>query len=172
MHLVHSFTVLSLSATLTVAEGVSAQRRPAGITPQEVTVGAAIALTVAGTPYQYSGQAVCEHLSRGSIYDVAAARWSVRHSGAGRDVSLTVWRPQSGGDDMVTLAVNVEGTRYDVNTVKAPRAPSAVGSGTVTFAPEGKGGSFTINATAGSGALITGTIKCDAFTTSAAVAGN
>ena len=72
MHLVHSLTVLCLTVALTVAEGVSAQRRPAGITPQEVKVGAAIALTVAGTPYQYSGQAVCEHLSRGSIYDIAA----------------------------------------------------------------------------------------------------
>jgi hypothetical protein len=42
----------------------------------------------------------------------------------------------------------------------------------VKFVPEGKGGTFTLNATAGSGAAVTGTIKCDAFTVPAAVAGN
>ena len=171
MRLVHSFTVLSLMAALVIAAPVSAQRRPAGSAPQEAKVGATIALVVAGTAYQFSGQAVCEHLSRGSIYDIPAARWSVRHSEAGRDLSLTVWRPQS-GSDMVTLAVGIGGKRHDVNTVKAPKATSVTGSATVKFAPEGKGGTFTLNATAGSGAAITGTIKCEAFTTPIAVAGN
>ena len=172
MHLVHSFAVLAVVAALMVAKADSAQRRPAGTAPQQAKVGAAIALTVAGTAYQFSGEAVCEHLARGSIYDVPASRWSVRHTDTARDLSLTVWRPQAGGEDMVTLAVSIMGRRYDVNTVKAPRAPAAVGLATVKFAPEGKGGMFTINGTSGSGAPITGTIKCDAFTTPVAVAGN
>src|SRR5688572_25841394 len=171
MNLVHSFTVLCFAAALTFAAPVSAQRRPAGSAPQEASVGATIALDVAGTAYQFSGQAVCQHLLRGSIYDIPAARWSVRHNEAARDLSLTVWRPQSGGD-MVTLAINIGGKRHDVNTVKAPKATSVTGSATVKFAPEGKGGTFTLNATAGSGAAITGTIKCEAFTTPVAVAGN
>jgi hypothetical protein len=171
MNLAHSFTALCFAAALTLVVPVSAQRRPAGSAPQEAKVGATIALDVAGTAYQFSGQAVCEHLSRGSIYDIPAARWSVRHNEAARDLSLTVWRPQSGGD-MVTLAVNIGGKRHDVNTVKAPKATSVTGSATVKFAPEGKGGTFTLNATAGSGAAITGTIKCEAFTTPVAVAGN
>ena len=172
MHLVHSFTLLYLAAALTIAAPVSVQRRPAGSAPQEAKVSATIALTVAGVAYQFSGQAVCEHLSRGSIYDIPAARWSVRHSEPARDLSLTVWRPQSGSGDMVTLAVGIGGKRHDVNTVKAPKATSVTGSATVKFAPEGKGGTFTLNATAGSGAAVTGTIKCEAFTTPAAVAGN
>jgi hypothetical protein len=171
MNLAHSFTALSFATALTLVVPVSAQRRPAGSAPQEAKVGATIALDVAGTAYQFSGQAVCEHLSRGSIYDIPAARWSVRHSEAARDLSLTVWRPQSGGD-MVTLAINSGGKRHDVNTVKAPKATSVTGSATLKFAPEGKGGTFTLNATAGSGAAITGTIKCEAFTTPVAVAGN
>ena len=171
MNLAHSFTALCFAAALTLVVPVPDQRRPAGSAPQEAKVGATIALDVAGTAYQFSGQAVCEHLSRGSIYDIPAARWSVRHSEAARDLSLTVWRPQSGGD-MVTLAVGIGGKRHDVNTVKAPKATSVTGSATVKFAPEGKGGTFTLNATAGSGAAITGTIKCEAFTTPVAVAGN
>ena len=171
MNLAHSFTALCFTTALTLVVPVSAQRRPAGSAPQEGKVGATIALDVAGTAYQFSGQAVCEHLSRGSIYDIPAARWSVRHSEAARDLSLTVWRPQSGGD-MVTLAINIGGKRHDVNTVKAPKATSVTGSATLKFAPEGKGGTFTLNAKAGSGAAITGTIKCEAFTTPVAVAGN
>src|SRR6187401_3538843 len=113
MYLVHSFTVLCFTAALTMVASVPDQRRPAGAVPQEATVGATIALNVAGAAYQFSGQAVCEHLSSGAIYDIPAARWSVRHNDANRDVSLTVWRPKSGGD-MVTLAVRVAGKRHDV----------------------------------------------------------
>lgn len=171
MHLVHAFTVLCFAAALSIAAPVPAQRRPAGSAQQEAKVNATIALNVGGMAYQFSGQAVCEHLSRGSIYDIPASRWSVRHSETARDLSLTVWRPQSGGD-MVTLAVGIGGKRHDVNTVKAPKATSVTGSATVTFAPEGKGGTFTLKATAGSGAAITGTIKCETFTTPVAVAGN
>jgi len=172
MYLVHSLVVLCFVSGLTVVAPGPAQRRPAGSVPQEATVSAAIALKVAGMDYQFSGQAVCEHLSSGGIYDIPAERWSVRHSESARDLSLTVWRPQSGGGDMVTLAVDIGGKRHDVNTVKAPKAPSTTGSATVKFAPEGKGGTFTLNATAGSGAAVTGTIKCAAFTTPAAVAGH
>ncbi len=171
MQLVHSLIVLGFASALTIVAPVPAQRRPAGSAPQEAKVSATIALNVAGMAYQFSGQAVCEHLSRGSIYDIPAERWSVRHSEAARDMSLTVWRPQSGGD-MVTLAVSIGGKRHDVDTVKAPKATAVTGSATVKLAPEGKGGTFTLNATAGSGAAVTGTIKCEAFTTPAVVAGN
>ena len=172
MRITQSFTVLCFASALTLVAPLSAQRRPAGAAPQEAKVSATISLDVAGAPYQFSGQAVCEHLSQGAIYDIPAARWSVRHNEAARDLSLTVWRPQSGSGDMVTLAVAIGGKRHDVNTVKAPRAPAVTGSATVTFAPEGKGGTFTLKATAGSGAAVTGTIKCAAFTTPEAVAGN
>ena len=173
MQLVHSFTVLSLAAALTLVAPASAQRRPAGSPPQEAKVNATVALKIADSAYNFTGQAVCEHLSRGSIYDIPAARWSVRHNEAARDLSLTLWRPLSGSGDMVTLAVNIGGKRHDVDTVKAPKSTAAAtGSATVKFAPDGKGGLFTLNATAGSGAAITGTIKCEAFTTPTAVAGN
>jgi hypothetical protein len=172
MHAVHSLIALGFAAVLIVVTPVGAQRRSAPSAPEEPKVNATIALTVAGTPYQFSGQALCQHLSQGSIYDIPAQRWSVRHNEAARDLSLTVWRPQSGSGDMVTLAVDIGGKRHDVNTVKAPKATAVTGSATVKFVPEGKGGTFTLNATAGSGAAVTGTIKCDAFTVPAAVAGN
>jgi hypothetical protein len=59
-----------------------------------------------------------------------------------------------------------------VNTLKAKPSDTVKGSGTVALATAGKGGTFTINATTDNGAKISGTIKCEAFTTRAAVAGH
>jgi hypothetical protein len=71
---------------------------------------------------------------------------------------------------MVTLNVSMGGKRYDVSTVKSPQGPA--GSGGVKLAPEGAGGTFTVDATTASAAKITGTVKCGAFMASETVAGN
>ena len=62
------------------------------------------------------------------------------------------------------------GKRYDVSTIKSPQGPS--GSGSVKLVKEGTGGTFTIDAATPSAGKITGTIKCDAFPASEAVAGD
>jgi hypothetical protein len=90
--------------------------------------------------------------------------WSVQHSQEGRNLALTVWRPRSAGEAMLNLSITAAGKSYDVSTVKVGQQGSPSGTGTVTFAPAGKGGTFTINATAASGAKIVGTVTCDAFT--------
>ena len=145
----------------------SAQRRVPG--SQEKKVGVAIDLKVNSVPYTFKGDAICDHLAKGSIYDIVAERWSVRHDDNGRNINLSLWRPIKGGD-MVQLNVYMAGKRYDVSTIKSPQGPS--GSGSVKLVKEGTGGTFTIDAATASAGKITGTIKCDAFPASDAVAGD
>lgn len=163
---------VALLIALAVAATTGAeQRRPMNTPAPDAKVRTEIALKIgAATSYAFSGQAVCQHLSEGSIYDTPAERWSVIHRDEGRSLNLTLWRPRSGGGAMTTFDVTIGGTRYRINTVRAPQA-RVVGSATVTFAPQGTGGTFTINGTSDSGAKISGTIRCDAFTVPAAVAG-
>ena len=73
---------------------------------------------------------------------------------------------------MITLAVSDGGKRLDVNTVKGRQQTQTTGSGSVKLTAAGKGGTFTINAKTASGGAISGTITCEAFTTSRPVAGD
>ncbi len=163
-----SIAFVLLSAALMCSTAASAQRRLPG--SQEKKVGVAIDLNVNGTPYAFKGEASCDHLAKGSIYDIAAERWSVRQDDTGRNINFSLWRPTSGAGDMVTLNVSMGGKRYDVSTVKSPQGPS--GSGTVKLTTQGAGGTFTIDVSTASSAKITGTVKCDAFPASEAVAGD
>ncbi len=163
-----SMCLVFLSVALMCSTAASAQRRLPG--SKETKVGVAIDLNVNGTPYTFKGGASCDHLAKGSIYDIAAQRWSVRQDDAGRNISLSLWRPTSGVGDMVTLNVFMGGKRYDVSTVKRPQGSS--GSGTVKLTTQGVGGTFTIDVSTASAAKITGTVKCAAFPASEAVAGD
>jgi hypothetical protein len=159
--------VLLLIAMSLAAAPDMAQRRPMGTGAPERSVSATIDLKVGAAAYSFSGKARCEHMPKGSIYDVVAERWSVNQSGNGQNLMLNVWKPLAGGENLITLSVTTAGKSQTVNT----SAPSKQGSGTVTFAPQGTGGTFTINATSDSGAKISGTVKCEAFTPAEAVAG-
>ena len=160
--------VLFVSAVLMCSGAAFGQRRLPG--SQEKKVGVAIDLKVNGTPYTFKGEASCDHLAKGSIYDIAGERWSVRQDDNGRNMNLTLWRPANGSGDMVQLNVYMGGKRYDVSTIKSPQGPS--GSGSVKLVMEGTGGTFTVDATTPSAGKITGTIKCDAFPASVTVAGD
>ena len=161
-------SVLFVCAVLMVPAALSAQRRLPG--SQEKKVGVAIDLKVNGTLYTFKGEAICDHLAAGSIYNIVAERWSVRHDDNARNVNLSLWRPKNGTADMVQVSVYMAGKRYDVSTIKSPQGPS--GSGSVKLVKEGTGGTFTIDAATPSAGKITGTIKCDAFPASEAVAGD
>jgi len=163
-----SISVVFVSAALMLSVGASAQRRLPG--SQEKKVGVAIDLKVNGMPYTFKGDASCNHLAQGSIYDIVAERWSVRHDDNGRNISLSLWRPAKGTGDMVQLNVSMAGKRYDVSTIKSPQGPS--GSGSVKLVKEGTGGTFTIDAATPSAGKIAGTIKCDAFPAAEVVAGD
>ena len=164
--------MLSALAVIVLSTSFSAQRRPAGSTPQDQTVAVAIDLRVNGAPYTFKGQAVCHHLAKGSIYNTLAERWSVQHSEKENSVNVTLWHPLAGGSDMVTLAVATGGKRYDVTTVKGPQGTGSAGSGSARLTREGAGGTLTIEATTAAGAEIAGTVKCERFTAPEVVAGN
>lgn len=164
---------LGLCGALAVAPVAAAQRpAPSPETPSSGMPAVAIALQAGSDSYRFSGRAACTHEPKGYIYTVAAQLWSVQQTDATRDVTLTFWRPADGSGDMFTLHLQTGDRRYAADTVKTKDGGSPQGSGKVTFASEGRGGTFTVNAKTASGATITGTIKCDGFRPAMAEGGN
>ncbi len=163
--------VVGFAITLMIASAVAAQRRSVPSTLSDTKVDVAITLQVAGQPYRFEGKAECRHAPVASIYNVVAQNWSVQQSDEQRSIGLTLWRPRNTSGDMFSLSVTIGGKTYVVSTVKAGES-SVQGSGKVAFTTSGAGGTFTINATAANGAVITGTIKCSAFTAAYAEAGD
>ncbi|MBP1637075.1 MAG: hypothetical protein H6Q10_3649 [Acidobacteria bacterium] len=158
-------------AFASVAAAQSTTRRAAG-TALNDTAGVSVALQAGGDSYRFTGQAKCTHERQGYIYTVPAQLWSVEQSDGTRSVHLTFWRPASGSADMFTLHLQGGGTTHFTDTVKTPNGGSPRGSGQVTFAPAGAGGTFTVNVTAANGTKISGTVRCDAFGAVYAEGGN
>jgi hypothetical protein len=161
--------VVIIATATTVSAG--AQARRAATQTADPTVAVAVALKAGGDAYNFTGRGTCTYAPVAGIYDLRAEQWRVEQSGAGGGVTLTFWHPASGAD-MFTLSVTAGGTRSAVNTVKVGGKGTVEGSGTVTLAREGKGGTFTVAASTAKGARVTGTIKCDAFTPAIAEGGD
>jgi hypothetical protein len=135
---------------------------------QRPQVPVEVSMKIAGQPYVAKGSGSCTHEPKGSIYDVVSEMWTAIYQDGGRSVHLTFWKPVNGSAPMFTLAaIGKPGT--NVSTV---RGGPVTGSGTVTFAPSGKGGTFTVDAKSKAGEPVTGTIKCDAFTPAIAEGGD
>lgn len=157
-------------AVLAVAVSAGAQRRAPGERP-DTTVPVTIALKAGAEAYNFTGKATCSHAPRASIYNLLAERWTIDQSEGSRSATLALWHPAS-GNDLVSLSLSTGGKRYSVSTIKVGDNGTVEGSGTISLAREGSGGTFTVNATAANGTKITGTIKCDAFTAAIAEGGN
>ena len=160
----------SIVIATTVVAGAQAQRTAAA-QRTDPTVAAAIALTAGADAYNFTGRAKCTYAPIAGIYDLRAEQWRVEQAGDAGSVTLTFWHPASGAD-MFTLALAAGTARAAVNTVKVGANGTVEGSGTVTLARQGKGGTFTVAATTAKGAKISGTIKCDAFTPAIAEGGD
>jgi hypothetical protein len=146
------------------------QQRPSAGQPP--TVGVTIALKAGASSYEFAGQASCTYAPIAAIYGVVSEQWNVEQSEGSRSLQLTLWRPKNASGDMFNLSVSGGARPQTVNTVKATSAPAPQGSGSVTLTRAGKGGTFTVNATTAAGGVITGTIKCDAFTPAIAEGGD
>ena len=144
-------------------------RRDAG---EKRTVGVAIALKAGAEQYQFKGQASCTHAPIASIHNVVAEQWTVEQSEGSRSSHLTLWKPKNGSGEMFSLSLSTGSHSRRVNTVTAPGAPAASGSGKVSLASAASGGTFTIDAKAADGTAIAGTIVCDAFLPAIAEGGN
>ncbi len=164
--------IVALSASLLISPPPQMQRRTPGGPAQSGGVSASIALKAGAQSYDFTGTAQCRHAPQASIYDLPAEMWSVQQSDGDRSLALTVWRPRSGDSSMLTLSVSVGGKRHEVTTVSVGGRGEVKGSGTVTFAAEGKGGTFAIRAKGADGAAIAGTVTCGAFTPLVAEGGN
>lgn len=164
-------TAVVLAAVLLVTGiGLGAQRAGQAAS----TVGVEVSLKAGTGTYASRGQGSCTHAPQASIYGVTSQMWTVRHQDQGRSVQLTFWKPTDGSNTMFSLSMNGK-PRASVSTVRGRTASAGAtpeGSGTVTFAPAGKGGTFTIDAKTATGDPIAGTIKCDAFTAAVAEGGN
>jgi hypothetical protein len=122
-----------------------------------------IALQVGAKKYAFSGEGECKAAPQASIYGINAALYSVSQRAGSRGLSLTLWQPKNGSAEMMTLHVSDGASRYEVDTVKGGAKRETKGSGKTTLQKSGTGGVFTIQAVAGSGEKIGGTIKCARF---------
>lgn len=153
---------LMVASALTSAEQVRRQTPGTALVPLEVS------LKVGTSAYGAKGQGSCTHAQQAAIYGVRSEMWTVRHEADGRSLQLTLWKPKDESAPMFSLSIN--GTPNA--TVSTVRGGQVSGSGAVRFEQSGKGGAFTVDAKDKSGASITGTIKCEAFTAAVAAGGN
>ena len=154
--------VLGFAIALTIISAASAQGGNVPDMPSEV--GVAIALRVAGKPFHFEGKAKCEYVPVASIENVVAEKWTASLIEPNRSLGLTLWRPKNRSGDMFSLNVLLPAKGYIIDTVRHGGKGSVTGSGNVTLKTSGAGGTFTIHATSGDGDVITGTIRCSAFT--------
>ena len=167
-HRVASAIAITVLATTVVTH--AQVRRRAEPTNESAKVPMQISLQVGGAPYVFTGSGSCRSTPRASIYDVPAAMWTVEQDADGKSLTLTVWHPSTGAD-MLSLAVTATGKSHRVDTVKVGQRGDVQGSGTVKLDTSGQGGVITINAVSQDGAKISGTIKCDRFTSEEAAGG-
>lgn len=149
---------VAAASALTSAD--QANRRP--------TVPLEISLKVGQGTYAAKAQGTCTHARQAAIYNIRSQQWTVRHEEDGRSAQLIFWKPVDGSAEMFNLSVS---GKSDVS-VSTVRGGQMSGSGTVKFEPSGKGGTFTVDAKGKAGEPLTGTFKCDAFTTAIAEGGN
>lgn len=150
-----------LLTTVLVASDQVRRRSGPPLVPMEV------ALKVGADAFNAKGEGACTHAPQASIYNVRSEMWSARHEAGDRSVQLTLWKPADGSAPMFTLSANGAKSL----TLSTVRGGEVSGSGTVTFVPSGKGGTFTIAAKSKTGETVSGTIRCDAFTPAQAEGG-
>jgi hypothetical protein len=167
----HSGTIgIALFAVLMLVP-IAAARQAASSSGK---VGVSIDFKVEDTAYAFNGPASCFYMPKANIMSVSGEHWQVAQQAPERSVVLSFLKPADGGEDMFSLHVTTGGKKYVTNTIVFRRGaakPPTEGSGSAKFEPAGKGGTFTVDATAVNGAKVTGTIKCDGFTARREVGG-
>ena len=151
------FTRTLFAAAVLGISGISAA---AGAQNKPATVQ--IDLRVGGAAYNASGPGECHATDDASIFNAPAAMKGVQQFDANRSLNFTLWRLTKGGES-ITLDVEIGGKRHRVNTLTVGPATNRRGSGNATFQSRGGGGVFTFDATADTGARITGQVSCSAF---------
>jgi hypothetical protein len=148
--------MLTLGLALLLGAGTMSARM------SDATTSVEVALEVDGRPVVLKGAGECNFTDDATIYEAPATMWAVRQSAGNRDINLTMWRLHKGGDSL-TLSLTVDGKTYRVNTTKIGQQGTIEGAGRWTFAKNGAGGVFTIEAFTATRTKIAGRLTCAGF---------
>lgn len=157
MHARVSGAVCAVMLLPVVAAAGAQVRREPGRTAVELSLD----LNAGGEVMKGTGTGACTHAPRASIYGVTSQLRTARLADGPKSIQITLWDPLDGSDDMFTVAF---GSGDAAGTVSRVRGGTTAGSGTVTFEPSGKGGTFRIDAKTADGRAVSGTVTCSAFT--------
>jgi hypothetical protein len=128
------------------------------------TVPMKVNASVDGDDYESSGTGECAAAPEASIYDVPANLWRAAYEGPeGSDayrLNLTVWRPKTGGAEMVGLHLSRGETAHRISTV---RGGEMAGSGTAGVRPAGGGGTLTVSGKDDHGHAVELSVECERF---------
>lgn len=116
--------------------------------------------SVAGHSYQAEGTGQCATSADGSIYDVPASLWHVIFQDESAHLNLVVWRPKSGGADMVNFVLTENLIPHRIATVKGA---DILGGGTPTVEPAGSGGTLSVKGRDDHGHIVKLTVECARF---------
>jgi len=110
------------------------------------------------------GTGECYTSSESTIYDVPATQWHAMFTGLKssdlRDVNVTVWRPNAGGPDQVTLYLTLEEKTHRIATVTGGEL---LGRATASARRQGDGGTLLVEGTTKDGTPIKLELSCNAF---------
>ena len=126
------------------------------------TVPMTIVAKVADKTYRAGGVGECASSADASIYDVPATLWHATYAGGAdpRHLNLTVWRPRSGGGNMVGLSILIGDASHQIATVKGG---TMAGSGTAKVEPAGQGGTLTVTGVDEHGDAVEISVSCERF---------
>lgn len=158
--LAHALSILGLVA---IAATVPPAGTAAADAPDNAVATVAVDLQVNGSPIAFTAPGECTFTDQGSIYEKPSLSWTATAKSGTRYVNYANWRLKSSGADMMNVTLMLGNNEHRVSTVKVDAQGQPRGAGTSTFAKNGQGGIFTIDATADSGAKISGRITCSAF---------
>ena len=129
-----------------------------------------LSATVDGEQYSASGTGECKHAPQASIYGVPSAMWLAQYFGQGAvsTVALTLWRPQSGGDDQLSLSLTTAEGTSRISTVQGGEL---VGSARARLELDGAGGRLRVEGRDAQGTPVTLDLRCSRFTALEAVGG-
>ncbi len=136
---------------------------PQSVSMRRGTVPMTVKLAVGRASYSEEGTGECASSTESSIYDVPATQWHVTYGGEGSNIqhlNLTVWRPRTGGPDMVNLHLRSGEISHQIATVKGG---ALEGSGTAGVRAAGKGGILNVSGKDSDGHPLELTVECERF---------
>jgi hypothetical protein len=119
-----------------------------------------ITAELGGKAYRLRGDGQCTYAEQASIRGVPSSMWQVQYRGRDEGIShtsVTVWRPEGGGVDQLSMSLQGESGHHQINTVVGSER---AGSGAVLLRPQGDGIRLELDGRDEQGTAIRLTIAC------------